>query len=266
MSKQRATVLSRSSAGIHSLLLAAQIRRKTYWSTRWHRRTHELANGREDGCDGLVVFGGFLWRHDPRLVALLRTRSPAVFVCWHQDFAHTMGYLSRFSARRPTYVLASASRDGGIAAAAAEAVGFREAVRGSSAAKGASALLRMTRLGKGARRPSLAVVGDGPRPPARTLKPGALLLAKESGAPIWLVRSSWYPERALPHTWARFHLPRPWSRGVVVADGPFEVPAGTDREGLEALRAELERRLDRLASWGDLVAARAWTSRGRRRP
>lgn len=205
-----------------------------------------------------LAYATFLWKFDPRLVRLLRSREPAVFVCWHQDFVHTMGYVSRFSPRRPTYVLASASRDGGLAAAAAEAVGFREAVRGSSAAKGASALLRMTRLGVQRSRPSLAVVGDGPRPPARTLKLGALHLARETGTPIWLLRTSWAPDVSLRRTWAKFHLPRPWSRGIILSDGPIPVPPDLDRAGLEALRATLEQRMQRLAERADDLAARVW--------
>ena len=34
------------------------------------------------------VFGGFLFRHDPRLLALLRSRTPGIFAVRHQDFVH----------------------------------------------------------------------------------------------------------------------------------------------------------------------------------
>jgi lysophospholipid acyltransferase (LPLAT)-like uncharacterized protein len=178
-----------------------------------------------------------------------------VFLCWHQDFLHTMGYLSRFNPRRRTYVLASPSRDGGLAAAAAEAVGFREAVRGSSADRGGGALLRLERLARrgGA---SLAFVGDGPRPPARILKPGAVHLAAWSGLPIWLVRTSWSPDASLPRTWARFHAPRPWARGVVLAEGPIELPRDASRDVVESARADVERRLDVLAERADRDALR----------
>jgi lysophospholipid acyltransferase (LPLAT)-like uncharacterized protein len=189
-------------------------------------------------------------------VRLLRTRTPAVFVCWHQDFLHTMGYLSRFSPRRATYVLASGSRDGGLAAAAAEAVGFREAVRGSTARGGGAALLRLERLAR-ARRASFAFVGDGPRPPARVLRAGAVHLAAASGLPIWLVRTSWAEDAALERTWARFHAPRPWARGVVLADGPIAVPPATDRAAVERVRADLERRLEALAERADRAAGQA---------
>lgn len=202
-----------------------------------------------------VLFGGALLAVEPRLRRLMKSRQPAVFACWHQDFAATVGWLSRWNPRRPTHVLASASRDGGIAAAVAEALGYREAVRGSSASRGAGALLRLERLAGGRRPASVMVVADGPRPPARDLKPGALHVARETGHPLWLVRTSWYPERLLSHTWARFHWPLP-RRGVVVCDGPIAVPADLSREGLEDLRLDVAHRLDALASRGDALAAR----------
>ncbi len=211
------------------------------------------------------MFSGFLFRHDPRLLALLRTREPAIFACWHQDFLYTMGYLSRWNVRRRTYVLASASRDGGLAAAAAEGVGFRRAIRGSSARRGAAALLSLHRL-LASEQASVAVVSDGPRPPARVLKPGVLHLARESGRPLWLVRTSYLPVAVLERSWARFLVPRPWSRAVSLADGPIFVPRDVDRAGLERIRRDVEARLERLAVRADaLVGAPRARGRGRGR-
>jgi lysophospholipid acyltransferase (LPLAT)-like uncharacterized protein len=183
---------------------------------------------------------------------------------WHQDVLYTVGYLSRWNPRRRSYVLASPSRDGGLAAAAAEAVGYRT-VRGSSAAGGGRALLALHRLlAEG--RSSCTVVCDGPRPPARELKPGILHLARETGLPIWLVRTSYRPARVLEKTWARFVIPRPTSRAVVLADGPILVPPDTDREALERLREAVEARLNRLADRADaLVAAPRRGAPGRQR-
>jgi lysophospholipid acyltransferase (LPLAT)-like uncharacterized protein len=195
-------------------------------------------------------FSGTLFHHDPRLIALLRTRQPAILACWHQDFLYTVGYLSRWNVRRRSYVLASASRDGGLAAAAAEAVGFRRAVRGSSARGGARALLELHRLA-GAGDASVAVVCDGPRPPARELKPGVLHLARETGLPVYLVRTAYRPARVLERTWARFFLPSPLCRGVSLADGPIHVSPDLDRDGLEDLRRTLETRLNDLADRAD---------------
>jgi len=202
-----------------------------------------------------LMFSGFLLRPDPRLVALMRTRDPAVFLMWHQDFVHTIGYLSQFRRRRPMSVLASASRDGGLAAAAAEGSGFRRVARGSSARGGARGLRALSRIASDGARSSVMVVADGPRPPARDLKPGGIVIARDAGLPIYLVRTSWKPERVLSTTWARFHVPVPWSRGVILCDGPIAVPPDLDREGVDALRADLERRLNALADRADAAAA-----------
>lgn len=199
--------------------------------------------------------GGVLFRHDPALQALLRSRDPAVFACWHQDFLYTVGYLSRFNVRRKSYVLASASRDGGLAASAAEGVGFRRAVRGSSARRGAAALLELHRVLAEDRDASVAVVCDGPRPPARRLKPGVLHLAQRSGHPLWLVRTSYRPCRILERTWARFIVPPSWARAVALADGPILVPANLDRAGIEALRVDVEARLNALADRADALVS-----------
>ena len=196
------------------------------------------------------MFGGLIWEHDPKLQALLRSRQPAIFACWHQDFVFTLGYVSRFNVRRKTYVLASASRDGGIAASVAEGIGYRRAVRGSSARGGASALRELHRILR-EEHASVAVVCDGPRPPARVLKPGVLHLARDSGMPLWLLRTSYRPAREFPRTWAKFRIPRVGARALCLSDGPIHVPPDLDRRGLEQLRQEVEGRLNRLADEAD---------------
>ena len=201
------------------------------------------------------VFGTFLFQHDKRFLALMRSDEPVILAAWHQDFVHTFAYFSRWNPRRKTYPLASASRDGGLATAAAEGMGFRSAVRGSSARGGGKALLQLTRLLREQPDASVAVVCDGPRPPARILKPGILHLAQTSGRPIWLVRTSYRPVKVLTRTWADFHIPLPGARAVCMADGPIEVPADLDREGLETLRVELEQRLNALADRADARVA-----------
>jgi lysophospholipid acyltransferase (LPLAT)-like uncharacterized protein len=202
------------------------------------------------------IFSTLLLRHDRRLLALMRSREAAIFATWHQDFVFTLGYLSRWNPIRKTYPLASSSRDGGMANAAAEGMGYRRAVRGSSARDGRRALLQITRLLQEQPRTSVVVVCDGPRPPARELKPGILHMAQSSGRPIWLVRSSFRNVKLLEKTWARFHLPLPFKRGVCLADGPIHVPRNMGRAKLEAVRVDVERRLNRLAERADRLAAR----------
>jgi lysophospholipid acyltransferase (LPLAT)-like uncharacterized protein len=196
-------------------------------------------------------FGSALMEHDQRLLQLMRSDDPVLFGVWHQDFHHTLGYLSRWNPRRRTYPLASASRDGTMAAVVAEGMGYRKSVRGSSARGGHRALLALNRLLKQEPDASVVVVVDGPRPPPRVMKPGIVHLAQSSGRPIWLVRTSWSYTIVLKKTWAKFHIGLPLSRGAILADGPIHVPANLDREGLEAVRLDCERRLNDLADRAD---------------
>ena len=200
-----------------------------------------------------LLYGGLRFDHDPLFHRLLRSRERVIYAVWHQDFVYTLGYVSRFNARRPTWVLASASRDGGMAVAAASAMGYRGAVRGSSARGGAAALLGLHRLAKRVDA-SIAVVCDGPRPPARRLTPGVLHLARDTGLPIWLVRTSYAPVRTLERTWARFQIPHMFGRAAVRVDGPIHVPRDADRRDLEVRREDLERRLNALTERADRAA------------
>ncbi len=194
-----------------------------------------------------AMFGSFLPDHDPRLLALLRTRQPVILAAWHQDFIHTLGYLSAWNSRRKTYVLASASRDGGLATTAALAMGYQRPIRGSTSRGGLRALLAMTKLLRKEAHASMAIVCDGPRPPARELKVGIVHLARATGRPIWLVRTAFSKRVILERSWAQFHLPLPFCRAVCRSAGPFYVAPDADRDEVERIRQELEARLNALA-------------------
>jgi lysophospholipid acyltransferase (LPLAT)-like uncharacterized protein len=222
--------------------------------------THQIVSLASRAYRGLL-FGGLRMEHDPDLVRFARSGTPAIYAVWHQDFVLTLGYLSRFSRTLGrTYALASASRDGGIAATAAMAMGYRRPVRGSSARGGNRALLELTRLLRDDDGASLLVVVDGPRPPARELKPGIVHLASRTGRPVYLLRSSIAPLRIAERSWARFHVPLPFGRAVCMGDGPIHLPRDLDRAGIERERQRLERRLNDLADRADARVARRATA------
>lgn len=201
-----------------------------------------------------LVLAGARTEVHPDLLAFLESGRPAVYLCWHQDFVASIGYLSRWARTRRMVALASPSRDGGLAAAAALGLGYRDVARGSSREGGAAGLRRLSRLARADVPTSVVVVADGPRPPARHLKPGGLWVARDAGLPLMLVRTSWWPPCELARTWARFHVPRPFADAVVVGEGPIEVPSSLSRDELDRLRADVEARLNALAERGDRAA------------
>lgn len=105
---------------------------------------------------------------------------------------------------------------------------------------GAAALAReMARLGAGGA--TLVVSPDGPVGPYRRAKPGALIVARESGLPVrpWAVVAR--PALRLGWRWDRHLVPLPFGRLTVVEGTELRVGARDPlRPRLEALQAALE--------------------------
>jgi lysophospholipid acyltransferase (LPLAT)-like uncharacterized protein len=135
----------------------------------------------------------------------------------------------------------SQSRDGELIAGVLRELGFAESPRGSSSRGGSSLLrnmMRMTRAGT-----VVAVLTDGPRGPARQVKPGVLALASATGADVIPVGVAARPAHRFG-SWDRAILPLPFARVHCVYGAPVAVPKSA--EDLEALGAELAAALDRV--------------------
>lgn len=144
--------------------------------------------------------------------------------------------LPHFAPYHP-YTMISLSRDGDRVSAVAAALGVLP-VRGSSSRGGSRALLEcVRRLRSG--HPTVHIV-DGPRGPAREIKPGLMILAQRAGIPVVPLYAGssrkWVAERS----WDRMELPLPCSRVLYRLGEPRAVPAGADAAELERLRRELE--------------------------
>lgn len=137
-------------------------------------------------------------------------------------------------------VLISRNRDGEWLARVLALLGFVTA-RGSST-RGAEAAV-LTMLEFGAHGHSLAITPDGPRGPARRVKPGLLFVAGRSGLPVVPIataaRSVW-----VLRSWDRFRVPKPFARVRIAYGPPIAVPADLDeaaeREWCEKLGAVIE--------------------------
>jgi hypothetical protein len=138
-------------------------------------------------------------------------------------------------------VMTSRSFDGEYIARVIRKFGFG-AVRGSSSRGAVGALLGMRReleLGR-----SVAFTIDGPRGPRYVAKPGPVLLAKKTGAPIDCFYIAL--ERAwVLNSWDRMMIPKPFSRAVFYASGPISVPPDAGDEQMTALHQQMQETLER---------------------
>jgi hypothetical protein len=150
---------------------------------------------------------------------------PVVFCLWHCELlCHMWNFRNQ-----GIVVLISEHGDGEIAARAAESMGYRT-IRGSSRRGAERALLALAREAEGGA--NVAVTPDGPRGPAESFAPGALIAAQRAGAPIVLLRavvsSAWRLR-----SWDRFIIPKPFARVTILVSAPIPVVAATAREAAE---------------------------------
>ena len=166
----------------------------------------------------------------------IERRRPLIIAAWHQDLIYAVGLMGRYS----PVIMISGSRDGRRAARIAESLGI-ETVSGSTSRGGARGLIELIRMLRGGRLAGHCV--DGPRGPARTVKPGIILLASRTGAPILpgLVASQ---RRWVAKSWDRFQVPLPFTQVLIRLGTPIEVPRDLSDSQAEAIRKEVEKRME----------------------
>ena len=169
------------------------------------------------------------WRFrcaNPEVLDGLRTRrQPFVFACWHGELLPLLWY----HRGQGISILVSEHSDGEVIARIAHRIGFG-AIRGSTSRGGGRALLSMVRvLGEGG---VIAVTPDGPRGPAHSYAPGALIAAQRAGVPI--LPTTMHVDRAWRlRSWDRFVIPKPFARITIAYGPPTLVQAETMRDAAE---------------------------------
>lgn len=163
---------------------------------------------------------------------------PFALAFWHG----TMLYAWRRHRRQGMTGLTSQSKDGDVLARLLTGWGYR-VVRGSSSKGGSEALDLMTdALANGS---SIAVTPDGPRGPARAMKPGAVVAAKRANVPLVLMGVGYEKKRTLGG-WDRFEIPKFFTRVRIVYSDPIWVEPNADRARVDEIIMECERELNRL--------------------
>jgi len=90
---------------------------------------------------------------------------------------------------------------------------------------------------------TVAIMPDGPTGPRYSVRDGVIHLARLSGAPIIPVSHSSKP-RWVAHSWDRFNVMKPFSKGLVVIGKPFTVPRSlSGLEGIEQARQSIRESL-----------------------
>jgi lysophospholipid acyltransferase (LPLAT)-like uncharacterized protein len=176
---------------------------------------------------------------------------------WHGRFSliHNMW---RFGPDyTPAKMLISRSREGGIVAHTARAVGA-EVVRGSApktrySKGGVEAMRAMARHIEGGG--VVAMTPDGPKGPRMHAKKAPVQLAKLAQSPLLAVTWATSNRIVFDKSWDHFVLPLPFGRGALVWGNPIDPPApDADEAEIEAVRAKLEADLNRIAAEADRIA------------
>lgn len=195
-----------------------------------------------------VILRTVRWRHVnvECVEATLSGDEGALALFWHGRIPLCLSVAPQWW-RKNTKALISPSADGEFVAQALAHAGF-PAIRMSSAKKGDTAKARAAvagfreALGLVSKGGALVITPDGPRGPNEVIAPGALQIAKRTGAPVYLMGIAAAPALRLD-TWDKVMIAAPFGRGVVVWDGPLRAPADADEAALAQIGAAWSARL-----------------------
>ncbi len=171
----------------------------------------------------------------------------AIVVFFHGRMFLILGHLKGYK-----YCgIVSASRDGEILTRVLTRLGFK-IVRGSSSRGGARAMIGLKKLFENGYHAAFPV--DGPRGPLHVVKPGAVYLAKKTGAPLLPLTSSAKPAHIFSKAWDKFIFPYPFSRGVIAYGEPIYLDSDLSEEAVKRDCIMLQEELLKLQEAADRVA------------
>jgi lysophospholipid acyltransferase (LPLAT)-like uncharacterized protein len=170
-----------------------------------------------------------------------REGEPLIFCFWH----NRIPVATYFWRGRGIVVMSSRSFDSEYIARFIQRFDYG-AARGSSTRGARAALIQMIRAVRAGK--SAAFTVDGPRGPIYQAKPGPILLASKSGAPILPFSISLDRWWTLP-SWDGLQIPQPFARALVVIGEPIRVSNRESESDLTLHR--LQRTLEDLRERSD---------------
>src|SRR5947207_747694 len=219
--------------------------------SRWGRHLFHSEGLRRLLCWVIQLYIRFVYRTNRWSVeggdipARLRQQArPFILAFWHGRLLMIPMAWQRLA---PMHMLIAADRDARIIADAVTYFGVN-ATAGSTRRGGSAALRHMLRqLAAG---DCVGITPDGPRGPAMCASVGIVNVARLARVPIVPVVFATSRRRVL-RSWDRFHLAKPFGRGVFIWGEPIDVEPELDELGLEHARATVESRMNEIASEAD---------------
>jgi lysophospholipid acyltransferase (LPLAT)-like uncharacterized protein len=176
------------------------------------------------------------WHHAEKVYA---DKKQCIWAFWHRVIIPIVWWYRNHG----VVVMNTTAFDGQWTRKVIEWLGFGTA-QGSSSRGGLRGLAVMARRIEEGK--DCAFTIDGPRGPRYIAKPGPVMLARKTGAPIMVFHVGVNRGRTFEKTWDHFLLPKLFARAVIFFAPPIFVPRDASVELMDAKHAEMQKELERV--------------------
>lgn len=176
------------------------------------------------------------WHHAEKVYA---GKKQCIWAFWHRVIIPIVWWYRNHG----VVVMNTTAFDGQWTRKVIEWLGFGTA-QGSSSRGGLRGLAVMARRIEEGK--DCAFTIDGPRGPRYIAKPGPVMLARKTSAPIMVFHVGVNRGRTFEKTWDHFLLPKLFARAVILFAPPIFVPRDASVELMDAKHAEMQKELERV--------------------
>jgi lysophospholipid acyltransferase (LPLAT)-like uncharacterized protein len=176
------------------------------------------------------------WHHNEKVFASGRR---CIWAFWHRVIIPVVWWRRNHG----VVVMNTTAFDGQWTRKVIEWLGYATA-QGSSSRGGLRGLAVMARRIEEGK--DCAFTIDGPRGPRYVAKPGPVMLARKTGAPVMVFHIGCERGTTFTKTWDHFLLPHLFSKTVMIFAPPIEVPSNSDAVLMETKHAEMQKELERV--------------------
>uniref|UniRef100_UPI004048F9F5 lysophospholipid acyltransferase family protein n=2 Tax=Dissulfurimicrobium sp. TaxID=2022436 RepID=UPI004048F9F5 len=203
---------------------------------------------------GLIFTLADLWLSSCRPVIVdsgmarstMESGRPFIIALWHFSLIYILFHFRTY----PAAIMVSGSADGDWVARYITRWG-QVPVRGSRLKGGVKAIKDMAQAMK-LHNTGAGIVADGSRGPARIAQKGAIILSRDTGAPIIPVGFAARPAIRF-NSWDKTLLPWPFSRVAIAYGQPFYVDKDSRGQILEIYRKHLEDELNKATAEAEAI-------------